>query len=141
MFRASGENNEHPGWQRSPHMASILRHTSEERGTDMRQSTRSHRLSFAGVFVVLACVLAGPLASRAWADDPRIEAKAHYQAGVKMYSSGDYRGAIKEFTAAQALAPADLNNYNLALCYDKLGEAEPAIQYYRADLDKAPNTD
>ena len=42
---------------------------------------------------------------------------------------------------AQQLAPADLNNYNLALCYDKLGDAEPAIQYYRAFLDKQPNTD
>jgi hypothetical protein len=37
--------------------------------------------------------------------------------------------------------PADLNNYNLALCYDKLGEAEPAIQYYREFLSKQPNAD
>jgi hypothetical protein len=73
--------------------------------------------------------------------DSRSEARAHYQAGVKFYSGGDYRSAIREFSAAQQLAPADLNNYNLALCYDKLGDAEPAIQYYRAYLDKQPNTD
>src|SRR5215813_8271409 len=83
-----------------------------ERGTDMRQIKRSNHLSLAGVFLVLACLLGGPLASRAWADDPRAEAKAHYQAGVKLYSTGDYRGAVKEFSAAQQLAPADLNNYN-----------------------------
>ena len=75
------------------------------------------------------------------AADSRSEAKAHYQAGVKLYNGGDYRGAIKEFSAAQELAPADLNNYNLALCYDKLGEPEPAVQHYRAFLDKQPNSD
>src|SRR5688572_1634149 len=73
--------------------------------------------------------------------DSRSEARARYQAGVKAYSAGDYKVAIKEFSAAQELAPADLNNYNLALCYDKLGEPEPAIQYYRAFLDKQPNSD
>jgi hypothetical protein len=73
--------------------------------------------------------------------DSRSEARAHYQAGVKFYSGGDYQSAIREFSAAQQLAPADLNNYNLALCYDKLGDPEPAIQYYRAFLDKQPNTD
>ena len=75
------------------------------------------------------------------AADSRSEAKAHYQAGVKAYNAGDYRAAIKEFSAAQELVPADLNNYNLALAYDKLGEPEPAIQYYRAFLDKQPNSD
>ena len=85
-------------------------------------------------------VLALGFAARAYADD-RSEARAHYQAGVKSYSAGDYRGAIREFSAAQQSAPADLNNYNLALCYDKLGDAEPAIQYYRAFLDKQPGTD
>src|SRR3954447_16531555 len=78
--------------------------------------------------------------SRAYADD-RAEARTHYQAGVKAYGSGHYQDAIKEFSSAQQLAPADLNNYNLALCYDKLGDAEPAIQYYRAFLDKQPSTD
>ena len=77
----------------------------------------------------------------AWADDVRVEAKTHYQAGVKAYAGGDYRGAIKEFSAAQQLAPADLNNYNLALCYDKLGEGDTAIQYYRQYLDRVPGTD
>ena len=75
------------------------------------------------------------------AADSRVEAKARYQAGVKAYNAGDYRGAIKQFQAAQELFPADLNNYNLALCYDKLGEPEPAIQYYRAFIDKQPNSD
>ena len=60
---------------------------------------------------------------------------------MKLYSSGDYQGAIHEFSAAQAIAPADLNNYNLALCYDKLGDCRDGIKFYRAYLDKVPNTD
>jgi len=90
------------------------------------------------VLIALAFVLVGR--SAAFADD-RTEARTRYQAGVKYYNGGDYRSAIREFSAAQQLMPADLNNYNLALCYDKLGDPEPAVQYYRAYLDKVPNTD
>lgn len=94
-------------------------------------------LHYVRYFVIL---LALTFAARAHADD-RADARAHYQAGVKFYGSGDYRAAIREFSSAQQIAPADLNNYNLALCYDKLGDAEPAVQYYRAFLDRQPNTD
>ncbi|MDB4963684.1 MAG: hypothetical protein JWP01_3683 [Myxococcales bacterium] len=90
------------------------------------------------VLIALAFVIVGR--TSAFADD-RSEARTHYQAGVKYYSGGDYRSAIREFSAAQQLLPADLNNYNLALCYDKLGDPEPAVQYYRAFLDKQPNSD
>jgi hypothetical protein len=89
----------------------------------------------------LVLVLAMGFATGTVSADSRTDARVHYQAGVKFYSGGDYRSAIREFSAAQQLAPADLNNYNLALCYDKLGDAEPAIQYYRAYLDKQTSTD
>ncbi len=101
----------------------------------MRQpATRFVLLFFMALFV-------GAMSPREAAADARSDAKAHYQAGVKSYAGADYRTAIKEFSAAQQLAPADLNNYNLALCYDKLGEAEPAIQYYKEYLAKVPNAD
>ncbi|MBA3457253.1 MAG: hypothetical protein H0T42_29495 [Deltaproteobacteria bacterium] len=90
------------------------------------------------VLIALAFVLVGNTHSFA---DGRSEARTHYQAGVKYYNGGDYRSAIREFSAAQQLLPADLNNYNLALCYDKLGDPEPAVQYYRAYIEKVPNTD
>lgn len=102
---------------------------------------RPHRSHVIVRFLVLGFALAFVVPSAAaWADS-RSDARGHYQSGVKSYNSGDYKAAIREFSQAQALAPADLNNYNLALCYDKLGDAEPAIQYYRAYLDKAPSTD
>src|SRR4051812_21212178 len=98
------------------------------------------RLPSVSILRYLVILLALGVAAHAYADD-RGDARSHYQAGMKYYGSGDYRGAIREFSAAQQLAPADLNNYNLALCYDKLGDPEPAIQYYRAFLDKQPGTD
>jgi hypothetical protein len=88
-------------------------------------------------YLVIAVALCFAVQARA---DDRSDARAHYQAGVKSYNVGDYQTAIREFSAAQQLAPADLNNYNLALCYDKLGNAEPAIQYYRAYLERQPDS-
>ena len=78
------------------------------------------------------------MVSVTWAD-PRSEARTHYTAGQKAYAASDYKVAIKEFSAAQELAPADLNNYNLALCYDKLGDADSAITSYKQYLDKVPD--
>ncbi|MBX3162221.1 MAG: hypothetical protein KF773_40025 [Deltaproteobacteria bacterium] len=91
------------------------------------------------LLLMLAMVL-GASAGTALAD-ARSDARDHYMAGVKFYNASDFRSAIREFSAAHQLAPADLNNYNLALCYDKLGEAEPAMQYYRAFLGAQPATD
>jgi hypothetical protein len=91
--------------------------------------------------VLLLALIVAAVAPRVAFADARTDARVHYQAGVKLYGAADYRGAIKEFSAAQQLMPADLNNYNLALCYDKLGDAEPAIQYYREFLNKQPNAD
>jgi len=90
------------------------------------------------LFFLFVALLIGVKSPSAFAD-ARSDAKAHYQAGMKAYNAADYRTAIKEFSSAQQLAPADLMNYNLALCYDKLGEAEPAIQYYKEYLGKVPN--
>src|SRR5262245_58035954 len=89
--------------------------------------------------IVLLLALFALAAPRAAFADARSDARTHYQAGQKLYAAADYRGAIKAFSAAHAAMPADLNNYNLALCYDKLGEGEPAIQYYREYLNKQPN--
>jgi len=107
----------------------------------MRQPLRHVFLRLGlGLGLALAVVAPTVVSTDAHAD-ARSEARTHYQSGVRFYNTGDYRAAIREFSAAQSLAPADLNNYNLALCYDKLGDAEPAIQYYRAYLDKVPSTD
>ncbi len=102
---------------------------------------RQLRQLLLGMGIGLATVAPVALDSHAAHADARSDARTHYLAGQKAYSAGDYKAAIREFSAAQSLAPADLNNYNLALCYDKLGDAEPAVQYYKAYLDKVPGTD
>lgn len=68
--------------------------------------------------------------------DARATAQRHYQAGQKAYAAGDYRAAIREFASAEQLVPSGFNDYNLGLCYDKLGEADPAVRYYRSYLDR-----
>jgi hypothetical protein len=91
------------------------------------------------IVVVVLALIASFGATRTASADPRDEARAHYQSGLKLYNAGDYKSAITEFTAAQQLAPADLNNYNLGLCYDKLGDADSAVKYYRDYLNKVPD--
>jgi tetratricopeptide (TPR) repeat protein len=103
-------------------------------------SSNSLMLSFARLLTVAALIL-GSFASLGLRaahadDDSRAQARARYQAGQKAYASGDYRLAIREFAAAEQLAPSGFNDYNLGLCYDKLGEADPAIRYYRSYLDR-----
>jgi Tetratricopeptide repeat len=91
------------------------------------------------IVVVVLALIASFGATRTASADPRDEARAHYQSGLKLYNAGDYKSAVTEFTAAQQLAPADLNNYNLGLCYDKLGDADNAVKYYRDYLNKVPD--
>jgi hypothetical protein len=125
-------------WASSPTVAPFLREP-EPAKEELDMRNQASMIPRVARYVVLAIAMV--FATGTVAADSRSDARAHYQAGVKFYSSGDYQSAIREFSAAQQLLPADLNNYNLALCYDKLGDPEPAIQYYRAYLDKQPNTD
>ncbi len=96
----------------------------------------------ASLFVALVAALAltclSPRSAAAQ-EDPRASARIHYQAGQKAYAAGDYRLAIREFASAEQLAPSGYNDYNLGLCYDKIGEADPAVRYYRSYLDRVPD--
>ena len=71
--------------------------------------------------------------------DPRVEARAHYQAGVAKYTAAQYDEAVAEFRAAEQLAPSPMNDYNIGLALDRKGDAAGAIAAYRAYLDRAPN--
>ena len=71
--------------------------------------------------------------------DPRVEARAHYQAGVAKYTAAQYDEAVAEFRAAEQLAPSPMNDYNIGLALDHKGDAAGAIAAYRAYLDRAPN--
>lgn len=88
----------------------------------------------------LALIFAAILGVPATADaDARDDARAHYLAGEKLYASGDFRAAIAEFAKADALAPSPILEFNIALCYEKLGDDAEALRRYRLYLREMPN--
>ncbi len=89
-----------------------------------------------GVVVLGACLFAGRVAA---ADDSRELAKQHFTAGQAKYNAGDYRGAITDFMAADALLPSPILSFNIALCHEKLGEKEAAVKLYRDYLARRPD--
>jgi hypothetical protein len=94
--------------------------------------------SFIGFSVVLALLSVAGVA-RARAEDQKALAKQHFGAGEAKFKAGDYRGAIGEFQAADALVPSPILSYNIALCHERLGEDEAAVVAYRAYLQRRPD--
>ena len=86
----------------------------------------------AGLAVLAAgCVAPNPIAERV---------RDYNEDGVHLYQQGSYAGARDTFRAALALQPADPNLlYNLAQCYDRLGQTAQAEQVYQDCLRRAPN--
>jgi tetratricopeptide (TPR) repeat protein len=90
------------------------------------------------VAAIIAPTLGG--GREAWAQgDTRIKAREHYAAGRALYDNGEYEGAIREFAAADALAPSGVNDFNIALCHERLGAAGLAVQFYRSYLNRVPD--
>ena len=90
------------------------------------------------LFVAVA-VLMAPLAISPAHAGPLDEARTHYQRGNQLFQSGDYNGAIREFAAADRLAPSPLLGFNIALCHDRLGQTDEALRRYREYLKAVPN--
>jgi tetratricopeptide (TPR) repeat protein len=60
--------------------------------------------------------------------------------GVYLYAHGNYSAARESFEAALTLKPDDPPLlYNIAQCYDHVGNTARAEQYYQACLQRAPN--
>jgi hypothetical protein len=88
------------------------------------------------VWLGLMMVAAAPARAQQSARD---DARRHFTAGEARFKSGDYRGAISEFKAADAIMPSPVLAYNEALCYDRLGDAEHALALYRDYLARRPD--
>jgi tetratricopeptide (TPR) repeat protein len=104
--------------------------------TKFHRDSIVHRL--AALLAALAVVLA-PVAVRAQPTDTVTQARQHFQSGKQLFDAGDYRAAIREFEAANKLAPAPLLLFNIGLAYERLGEAGPALQHFKAYLEQMPN--
>lgn len=87
----------------------------------------------------LLAVLVWPGANLA--DGREDEAARLFEQGTRLYSEGSYRAAIDAFEAANAVLPAPANIYNLARCYEKLGEFRIALGHYERYLADPATTD
>lgn len=104
--------------------------------TKIHRDSITHRLT---ALLAAVAVLLAPVAVRAQPTDTVAEARQHFQSGKQLFDAGDYRGAIREFEAANRLAPAPLLLFNIGLSYERLGEAAPALQHFKAYLEQQPN--
>ena len=60
--------------------------------------------------------------------------------GADLYAARDYRRAIEKFIQAYAIEPDPNLLFNIARCYEELGEADAAIEKYETFL-KTPGAD
>lgn len=86
---------------------------------------------------------AGSAAASAPPEEARAEGKTvgvasrageHNRRGVELYEAGQYRLALEEFLKAQALQPDSNLLFNIASCYELVGDTEMAIQRYELFL-------
>lgn len=64
--------------------------------------------------------------------------RAHYDAGRAYFAQGDTRRAIDEFRAGQRDDDRPAFDYNLGVCYEKLGDAARAVAAFRRFAARSP---
>ncbi len=83
----------------------------------------------------------GPAASAAAQGAPRADdgrdaqARLHFQVGAEYFETGDYRDAIREFERALQLSERPRMHYNIAGCYERLGQPAEAADHLALYLD------
>lgn len=87
-----------------------------------------------------------PASSQAFAAEPRPSSAASpnleqlNEEGADLYAARDYRRAIEKFIQAYAIEPDPNLLFNIARCYEELGEVDAAIEKYETFL-KTPGAD
>lgn len=61
--------------------------------------------------------------------------------GQEEYDAGNFQQALDIFNELYELFPHPDVNYRVALCYERLGEDEMAVQHYRQFLEQVPDAD
>ena len=69
------------------------------------------------------------------------EARTFFERGVKLYARGRYEAALVAFTAALRASGAPELRYNLAVTAERLGQAQDALDHYRAYLAALPEAE
>jgi hypothetical protein len=95
----------------------------------------------ASVVVAAALLLAPPAIGTARAQQGSVteQARDHFARGKQLFATGEYRGAIAEFAAADKLAASPLLEFNIALCHERLGERAEAVRRYKHYLERVPD--
>lgn len=98
------------------------------------------------MLMLLTLALALPVATPAFAQSmeslsrkERKELDKHLDAARQAYETGNFRDAAIAFEKVYAIWPSADVLYRLALCYERLGETQKAIQAYRDYLVKRPD--
>ncbi|MCA9667425.1 MAG: tetratricopeptide repeat protein, partial [Myxococcales bacterium] len=58
----------------------------------------------------------------------------HFERGKKLYANGRYKQALVQFEAANRIARHSATLFNIARCYQNLGELDQALTYLRQAL-------
>ena len=58
-------------------------------------------------------------------------AREHFRTGQERYAAGDYEGALREMEAARMIRAVPDFDYNIALCNEKLGRLQDAINAFK----------
>jgi tetratricopeptide (TPR) repeat protein len=74
-------------------------------------------------------------------DDSVTRAMAAYERGTKNYNRAQYEEALADFTEAASLYASPDFQYNIGLCYEKLGKYDEAIRAFSTYLRAKPDAD
>ncbi|WNG16357.1 PEGA domain-containing protein [Cystobacter fuscus] len=104
-------------------------------------TTRHRRMSFPALLVALLLALGGTGASASDPGAARAAARKHFERGTTLYQEGHYAEAAAAFEAAYQTLANGVVLYNLGQCYEKLGDLQRAMGYYRDYLRMVPNAE
>lgn len=91
-----------------------------------------------GVRVATVIGLAIAMPGAASAQPRRAQAIQHFERGEAHFKAGAYDKSIAEFHVAYELVPKRGLLFNIGLAYEKMGDAEHALAFYRRYLAAAP---
>lgn len=107
-----------------------------------RLSAALYRLALAlGVIFALSALTFTVSIRSARADDLADEAELQFQRGNESYEARDYKSALEHYLASNRLVPNRSVLYNIALTYEKLGQAPEAFRYYNDALEQETRPD
>ncbi len=73
------------------------------------------------------------------APDPLTDWRPHYDAAMAAFHAGDLPGALASFTRAYELGGPAMLAFDMAICFDRMGQRDDAVQSYQRYLTLAPD--